>query len=78
MEENSRSQSMENAEAQNQQPEDIRQGYAIRMSGGNKVIFPTAFGAVDLPLAHMHQPDFSTAVNMAVGVSVIADRGWTI
>jgi len=77
MVDNSCLQSLENAETQNQQPEDIiRQGYTIRVSSGQEVIVPTVLEDVELPLAHMHKPDFSEAVNMEVGVSDGPNWSW--
>lgn len=65
------SHSLGTAEIQNQQPEDmIREGYTLRVLDGQEVVVPTAFGAVELPLARMHKPDFSEAVAMDVGVSL--------
>jgi hypothetical protein len=68
---NSQSPSQQKTDTGTQQPvEIIRKGYTVRVSDGQEVIVPTAFGAIDLPLTHMHKPDFSKAVNMDVGVSV--------
>jgi hypothetical protein len=72
----SQSHSLQDSDPQNQQPEDIiRQDYRVRVSSQQKYIVPNAFRDVDLPLLNMHKPDFSKAVNMAVGVSVFS-QGW--
>jgi len=68
---NSQPQSHPNA-TRNQKPADmIREGYTVRVSDGQEVIVPTAFGAVELPLAQMHKPDYSNALEMDVGVSFV-------
>jgi hypothetical protein len=74
---NSRLQSLQNAETQKQQPEEIiKQGYTVRVSSGQEVIVPTVLVDVEIPLAHMHKPDFSEAVNMKVGVSDGSNLNW--
>ena len=66
------SQSSPNHGSQNQQPHDlIRDNYNIRVSGGQQVIMPNAFEGVELPLLKTHKPDFTKAVDMAIGVRVI-------
>ena len=57
--------------AQNQLPEDfVRQGYHVRVSGGQEFIVPNALEDVEISVAAMHKPDYSMAVDMPGGVSV--------
>lgn len=70
MQDNSNSQSVQEHEGHNQQPEDIiRQDYTVRLAGEHKVVIPTAFQGLELPLGYMHKPDYSMAVDMPGGVS---------
>ena len=56
--------------SQNQQAEDIiRQDYEVRVAGGEKLVIPNVFQGIELPLAYMHKPDYSMAVDMPGGVS---------
>jgi hypothetical protein len=64
------SQSLKEFQTQNQKPEDIiRQDYEVRVVGGQKLVIPNAFRGLELPLAYMHKPDYSEAVDMPGGVS---------
>ena len=68
----SESQSPQNYGSKNQHPQDlIRDNYNVRASGGQQVIRPNAFEGIELPLVEMHRPDFTKAVNMPIGVSII-------
>ena len=74
MVDNSRFQSLGNAETHNQQSEDIiRQGYTVQVSSGWEIIVLTVLDDVEVPLARMHKPDFTQAVDMEVGVSNASD-----
>jgi hypothetical protein len=63
-------------DAENEQPEDIiRQDYGVRVSGGQTYVMANAFRGVELPLARTLIPDFTKAVDMAVGVRVVLGLG---
>ena len=49
----------------------IREGYTVRVSESQTFIVPNALEGEDLPLAKVLKPDFSKAVEMAGGVSVL-------
>jgi hypothetical protein len=66
------SQSLRGAEIHNQHPEDlIRQGYTIQASGGQTFVVPTTIQDETLPLAKVLRPDYSKAMEAAVGVRVV-------
>lgn len=76
---NMQSQSFQHADTQNQQSEEIiRQDYGVQVSCGQKYLIPNAFGDVDLPLIKIHKPDYSRAVEMAVGVRDVFSQGCAI
>lgn len=57
---------------ENQAEDLIKQDYHVRVSDGQKFIVPNALEDVDAPLARMHKPDYSMAVNMPGGVSLLS------
>src|SRR6266581_970692 len=57
-------------ETQNDQEGLIRQGYIVQASGGQTFVVLNALHGEDLLLAKVLKPDFSKAVEMAVGVRV--------
>jgi hypothetical protein len=70
MEDNKSPQSVQEYESQPQQPEDIiRQDYNIRVAGGQTFVIPNTLRDLNLPLAYMHKPNYSDAVDMPGGVS---------
>jgi hypothetical protein len=71
MPDNTHSHSLQDAEDQHQHPDDLnRQDYQVRVSAGQKLVVPTVFEGIQLPLAHTNKPDFSKALNMPMGVSL--------
>ncbi len=61
-------------ETQNDQEGLIRQGYTVQASGGQTFVLLNALHREDLFLAKVLKPDFSKAVEMAVGVRVFRVR----
>jgi len=73
------SQSFQKSGSQDQQPDDlIRQGYSVQISGGQDFVMPNAFQGAELPLAKVHKPDLSKAMEMDVGVWFYFSRIVTI
>ena len=71
MPDNSQAQSLQEDNDQNQHVEDLmRQDYGVRVSGGQTLVVPNVFEGAELPLAKMHKPDVSIAVDMPGGVSI--------
>ena len=56
---------------ENQAEDLVRQDYHVRVSGGQKFLVPNALEDIELSLAKMNKPDYSIAVDMPGGVSVL-------